>query len=93
VNTAASPRTDYSYVGSVVATSMRVKLYDETRSRVVSDRDAAFVADHDGADPVAMLEYREHLVWETWIQIEMATVSRASLAAAAHPMFVDQYLD
>jgi hypothetical protein len=40
-----------------------------------------------------MLEYREHLVWETWIQIEMATVSRASLAAGAHPRFVYQYLD
>jgi hypothetical protein len=40
-----------------------------------------------------LLEYREHLVCETWIQIEMATVSRASLTAAAHLRFVDQYLD
>jgi hypothetical protein len=91
VNTAASPRTDYSYVGSVAAASMRLKLCDETESRVVSDHDAAFVADHDVADPVAMLEYREHLLWEAWIQIEMATVLRASLAA--HPRFVDQYLE
>ncbi|KAK1650885.1 hypothetical protein QYE76_068690 [Lolium multiflorum] len=66
---------------------------DETGSRVVSDHNAAFVADHDVADPVAMLEYREHLVWETWIQIEMATVFRESLAAAARPRFVNQQLE
>jgi NADH dehydrogenase (ubiquinone) 1 beta subcomplex subunit 10 len=34
---------------------------------------------HPYADPVAMLEYREHLVREKWIQIETAKIIRERL--------------
>jgi hypothetical protein len=35
----------------------------------VGDHDTASAADRDAVNPVAMLEYREHLVREKWIQI------------------------
>jgi hypothetical protein len=38
----------------------------------VGDHDVASAAEHDAANLAAMLEYREHLVREKWIQIETA---------------------
>ncbi|KAJ3681683.1 hypothetical protein LUZ60_014256 [Juncus effusus] len=35
--------------------------------------------DHPYSDPVAMLDYREHLVREKWIQIETAKIIREKL--------------